>query len=605
MLNYVVRALPAAHLYEVTLRLSVETLRHDDLVAASWTTGSYLMREFASNLRDLRAHSVERNQPLSVERLSKARWHIHTDDLHPNELVEISWQAFAYSLGIHDAWLDEERGFINPAALFIFPSAQRADTPVRILFDTPNYEVVSALPKAERNECSPVFETDAFERFLDSPFYLITPLARCIRFSMEVCGTQHEILITGINSLNVDRVKHDLARIFETVIRFWSPKKARAPFDRYLLSLHLAPGLYGGLEHAEGTVLLHDPKALPAEGEADMPKAYEDFLTLVAHEYFHAWLVKRIRPSVFEPYDLTREAYTSELWLYEGFTSYYESRLCLDAGVIDETGWQNAFGERLSVTLSQEGFDQMSLAESSLSTWVKLYRRTADSPYSQTSYYGKGALLAFILDRKIRRLTAETSVSSLDDVLRRLYETYLDARKNGTWHGLQKGDFERAVRHYAGCNLDDLIHTLINEASSAHDLWRSELREALQSLDLTLKIDESSPASLRLAGLRTKAGADGKAYVQYVPSESPAFRAGLFSGDELIALDGERVTGATIDRQIERLRGRSASVLWFRHNRILSGTLDLAQPLSAAFLERLPQKIVPVAANSTPETEQP
>lgn len=594
MLTYTVRTLPEAHLYNITLRLPVSLLRQEDLVAASWTTGSYLMREFASKLRALRARSLAENRPLDIELRSKARWHVRTEGLDPTDEVEVCWEAFAYSNGVHDAWLDEERGFINPAAAFVFPASQASKTPVRIVFETPGYEVLSSLDcisTADKSHNCSVFEADSFERFLDSPCHLLAADARCVRFSIHACGTQHDILITGIASLNVERVKADLTKIFETTIRFWSPEDACAPFKRYLLSLHLAPGLYGGLEHAEGTVLLHDPKALPAAGEADMPKDYEDFLTLVAHEYFHAWLVKRIRPTVFEPYDLTREAYTPDLWLYEGFTSYYESRLCLDAGVIDQKGWLKAFGERLAVTLSQEGFDQMSLSESSLSTWVKLYRRTADSPYSQTSYYGKGALLAFILDRKIRSLTARSTPRSLDDVLRALYRMYLETMQRGTWRGLGPGDFEAALGRYGAPGLESLLHTLVHERS-AHDAWRRALREALDSLDLALEADDSAPAALRLAGLRVKASANGRAVLQYVPSESPAYRAGLFAGDELVAIDGERATAASLDRQVERLRGRSATILWFRNDRIYSSMLDLAAPLSPAFTERLPVRLI-------------
>lgn len=587
MLTYTVRPHPETHLYEVALRLQAAQLgSSQSIVAASWTTGSYLMREFASKIRAIHAVSLRTQLPIRVERLEKARWHIHTESLAADDEIEIRWQTFAFSLGIHDAWLDRDRGFINPAALYVFPQDAAPNEPVTLIFEAPGYEVLCALPESDK---SGAYIADSLERFLDSPAHLIGPNARCCRFSTTVCGTAHEILITGVSSINIARLKEDFEKIFETVIRFWSPQQAQAPFKRYLLSLHLAPNLYGGLEHAEGTVLLHDPKAVPAEGEADVPKDYVDLLTLVAHEYFHAWLVKRIRPDAFVPYDLTREAYTPDLWLYEGFTSYYESRLPFEAGLLKRSDWCKAFGERLSAALSREGFDRMTLAESSLAAWVKLYRQCADSPYSQTSYYSKGALLAFILDRKIRALTS--GGRSLDDVLRGLYQEYLDAEALKQYAGLPAGQLANAIRRYAGCNLDSLLEAL-TVTENAHGIWQAELKEALASLNLSLEVDPAVPSSFRFAGLRAGARSDEKVILQYVPSDSPAFAAGLFAGDELIAVDGDRTTASSLNRQIERLRGRSAEVLWFRTDRVMRGMLDLRSPLSDAFLARLPKKIV-------------
>ena len=554
------------------------------------------MREFASRIRTPRAVAAATGETLKVVRLGKASWQVALEALAPDALVDIEYEAFAYSEGIHDAWLDHSRGFINPAALFLFPEGLSQRMPVTIAFDAPGYRILGTLDEVVSNDAAhrsslPLFKAESIERFFDSPWHLLSQSECAHVFDVLVCGVVHRILITGVPSINVERIRSDLARLFETIIRFWDPE-GRAPFDRYLLSLHLAPELYGGLEHAEGTVLLHDPRVLPAAGEETPPKDYDDFLTLVSHEYFHAWLVKRIHPKAFVPYDLTREAYTTDLWLFEGFTSYYEGRLALDAGVIDRKEWLKGFNARLNAALTREGFDRMSLTESSMAAWVKLYRQSADSPYSQTSYYSKGALLAFILESKIRSLAPDRS---LDDVMRGLYGDYLRSTSAGTYAGLTPDALVTAIHRHTGCDLAPLIQILTEKAdasSTAHDVWRAELKAALDSHGLVLAPDPDTPAALRLAGIRyANTRDDGKIVLQYVPSTSPAFQAGLFAGDELIAIDGERTTVRTVNRQIERLRGRSAEILWFRGHRIERGVLDLSREPEPAFLERLPQKI--------------
>ena len=184
-------------------------------------------------------------------------------------------------------------------------------------------------------------------------------------------------------------------------------------------------------------MLLEDPKVLPAEGEATPPKDYIEFLTLAAHEYFHAWLVKRLKPSCFLPYDLSKEVYSHDLWIFEASLHFTSQSFRCGSGLIDEAAYWEQFGRRFNNALGREGFDQMTLAESSFNAWIKLYRQTKDSPYSQTSYYAKGALAAFLINDALEQRS--NGEWTLEHVLQSWFLTVRSKITDRTWSGLPDG----------------------------------------------------------------------------------------------------------------------------------------------------------------------
>lgn len=585
-LHYTLTPDPVRHRYSVLLALPAGNQDHLTLQMPVWTPGSYVLREYAGRVSELSASS-SKGLPLPVEQTGKARWRIDLLGASSEEEIEVRWTVFAFSQGIHDAWIDSDRGFVNPPAALLFPS-RCADGPVDccIAFDAPGWRVHSALDAVSPNE----WTARSIDELLDSPFAL-TPESEVNAHILDltVCGTPHRIVITGAASLNRDRIARDLSRTFEAAIRFWDPKDARAPFDRYLLVMHLAPGAYGGLEHAAGTMLLEDPENFPAAHESEPPKGYSEFLILAAHEYFHAWLVKRLKPSAFLPYDLSRENPSHDLWIFEGVTSHFESRIPLLAGVIDRQEARRRFAERLNAAFGREGFDRMSLSESGFCAWTKLYRPTQDSFYSQVSYYTKGALAALLIDAELRRRTK--GASDLAKFLAGWFARVREAIARGEWPGLPDRGIAGVIREVTGEDLTAFIERLV-EGRGDRALWEKAVGEALAEQGLALEPDPAAPAALRLAGLRVKPRS-GRPFASDVPSASPAFAAGIFSGDEIVAVDGERAALETINRQIERARGRKVTVHFFRGARLLSGALDLTRPLAPEFLALLPQRVVP------------
>ena len=572
MLDYVIRPLPEARLFRVELALGAPKAETLTLYLPSWTFGSYVERAYSGRVRNVTA-SCE-GAPLVVDWYEADRWRVSLAGIEPGNRITLAYDVFANSLGIHDAYIDEKRGFINPSALFIMPLDGTTESPngdwARVSFPD-EWSVCTTLARRPDR----AFGAPSREALLDAPMTLL-PLkpSEAVRFLVDACGVEHEIVVTGTASLNTKRIAKDLRTIFETVIRFWDPNEEKVPFSRYVVHLHLSPKSYGGLEHADGCVLLEDLYALPAEGETEPPKAYSEFLSLVAHEYFHAWLVRRLRPTVIVEADLTRPVYTDDLWIFEGITSYYESRLLELAGLRTAEETRKALVTRLNAAWGREGFDAMSLERSSRLAWVKLYRPTADSLYSTVSYYAKGAFAALLLDEELRTRTCGRA--SLDTVLAAWWARDRASLANGTYRGLAPGGFAEVVRGASGIDLTAFIASLTHEEGD-RALWGERLDAALARRGLKRRPDPSAPAALRLAGLRLKKEADGRSTGTWSALGSPSRAAGLFPGDELLAVDGLRCRPDEIDRQFERATGRKVVLHWFRENRIFEGVLDLTR----------------------------
>ncbi len=541
MLRYTVTPLPEKHLYEVSLSL-IAPAPSLELYIPAWTSGSYLIRDYAGRFRKPEAYCG------TLVQKSVNRW--QWNNLPIDDEITISWQVFAYSDGIHDAYIDNVRGFINPAALFFIPDTKKIET-IRIAFADTKYTVYSSLNEIALG----LFEAGDIQELLDAPFSLITPEANARLVECTSHGIPHRLLFTGVSSLNTERIRKDVVAILDSTFDFWGS----APFESYLFHIQMGSGLFGGLEHESSSVLQKDSLSLPAEFEDETPEDYDDFLRLLAHEYFHAWLVKHLRPEALLPYQLETPVYTPDLWVFEGLTSYYENLIPWRAKVIDDATFFKRMGERFRLVREREGFEHESLADASFNAWTHLYKPTADSAYSQSSYYGKGAILAFILDMAIRKKSNATR--SLDDVLRYWFK---EALANPQRRSLSTGGFPSLLDRALGLGLAPLAKTL----SETLDItaWDIAWKKALEYARLETE-DGKGDAAQRYLGLFTQVS-NNRLLVRHTRTDGAAFKAGLFSGDEIVAIDGIRSTAKNISRQIEIARGRTVSCTLFTHNRL-------------------------------------
>jgi predicted metalloprotease with PDZ domain len=341
--------------------------------------------------------------------------------------------------------------------------------------------------------------------------------------------------------------------------------------DRYLfLTMAVGEG-YGGLEHRASTALLCSRHDLPHVGMKGLPDGYQTFLGLASHEYFHTWNVKRIKPARFEPYDLQQEAYTRLLWIFEGFTSYYDDLMLCRAGVIPPDAYLRSLQRTMRSVHAGAGRHRQSVAESSFDAWIKYYRQDENTPNSVVSYYAKGALVALCLDLTIRAMTR--SRRSLDDVMRLMWQRQgqRPAAAAAAGRGLAEDEFPSLLQEATGLDLRRQI------GRWAYGTAELPLGGCLKPFGIVLRQEPDGNAACWL-GAKTLSK-QGEVVIQSAHRDGPAALGGLSAGDRLVALDGLRCDEAILKAMLNRRRpGNVIRVHAFRRDELIETTLMLASP---------------------------
>jgi predicted metalloprotease with PDZ domain len=327
---------------------------------------------------------------------------------------------------------------------------------------------------------------------------------------------------------------------------------------------------YGGLEHRASTALMASRKDLPTLGQDKAPDGYQTFLGLVSHEYFHTWHVKRIKPATFAPYKLSSESHTRLLWIFEGFTSYYDDLFLLRSGVIDQPAYLKTLGKQIASVQSMPGRHKQSVAESSFDAWTRYYKQDENAPNAIISYYTKGSLIALALDLTIRQATNQQR--SLDDVMRLLWERYGRDFYQGNPIGLSEKGFPQLVREATGV---DVLDDINRWAYSSQDLPLKELL-ATQGISLEWKAANTRPT----LDIRTRKQGEQLVITAAIEGGA-AHQAGLSAHDILVAVDGVRVdAGANaLDTLLASYQpGQKIEVHIFRRDELRCFALTLASP---------------------------
>jgi len=370
----------------------------------------------------------------------------------------------------------------------------------------------------------------------------------------------HRIALWGRGNEDEARLTEDTRAIVAAQRDFFGG----LPYKRYTFIHHLAAGR-GGLEHRNSAVFLVDRFGF-------RPRAsYERFLELVSHEFFHVWNVKRIRPKALGPFDYRRENHTRQLWTMEGVTSYYEKRFVVAAGLYSKERYLERLAEEIGSLQSVPGRALQSLEQASFDAWIKFYRPDEHSPNVSVSYYQKGALVAMLLDLEIRAATSRKNC--LDDVVRHLaHQATLDDA------GFAEPDgYLAAVETVAGEHGGAFRQFFDRYVAGTAEL---DYARALGHAGLSLTFAPASKDSERAGWLGLTTRTDDRALVvASVRSDGPAETAGLYAGDELVAIDGERMDAARFAARLtERSPGTTVRATVFRRDELLEIPVTLGQP---------------------------
>jgi predicted metalloprotease with PDZ domain len=569
---------PHTHLLQVEMRVrgaAANLPAQVDFVMPVWTPGSYLVREYARHVQDFAATDAG-GKSLAWRKVNKNTWRVETAGAGVRE-VRLNYNVYANELSVRTNELHDRHAFWNNAATLMYVDGQlAAPSNVRVV-PFGDWKIATGLPavSGQRN----TFRAENYDVLYDSPFLV----SNFKTISFEVRNVPHRIIIDGEGNYDAERMRTDVQKIVEAAVEMMGD----VPYRDYTFQLMLHPSAGGGLEHLNSTALIWRRYAFRPEA------SWDDFLSLVAHEYFHLWNVKRIRPDALGPFDYTGENYTRLLWVAEGITSYYENILSRRAGMISDKEYLTTIANAIRSLQNTPGRLEQSIEEASFDAWIEYYRPDENTLNTAISYYDKGAIVGLLLDLEIRRRSA--GAKSLDDVMRYLYSEFAKKNRNYT-----PEDFQRAAEMAAGASLDDFFRRYVrgreeldyNAAFNAVGLQLLTTGTATNATPADAAAKPATPKAYLGANLRQ----DGdRLVVSGVPAGTPAYNQGITFGDQIVALDGGRVTLQTLSARLEEKKpGDEVRLTIFRLDELRTITIKLGSRVEDNY------RIVPLA-QQTPE----
>lgn len=507
-----------------------------DVIMPTWRPGRYEIMDFAGTVRSFRAMAgvdTYDHTPLTSKKIRKSAWRIEADGAKE---ITVWYEIYANSLGTRTRHIDASHAFLSGSAVFMMVPAAR-NNPCTVSLDAPkDWNIATGLEQDPSKKNQLVAEN--YDVLVDSPIEVGT--FDLIEF--EVLDVPHQIAVWSDEPGEPEYDRVDLIHDFTQIVERAHDIFGSFPYERYIFLLHIANGIGGGTEHLNSTIM-------QTTHGFSRGSRYSGFLGLVSHEFFHTWNVKQFRPAGITPYDYENENYTTQLWIAEGTTSYYDDLLLVRAGLIDTSEYFRRIVGGHSYVLNRTGAKVQSLAESSYDAWIKFNATWPDSANTTVSFYTKGAMVSLLLDMEIRASTS--NAKSLDDVMRLMYERFPQPGP-----GYTEDDFQRAVEDAAGKPMGSFFDVFVNGTT---DL---PLVESL--LNAGLELTRSSDTVEAYIGINASES-DGTWKVSSVDSDGPAFSAGIVVDDEIVAVNNNRISG-TISTALEGVSpGDEVVVTLFRH----------------------------------------
>ena len=561
---------PTTHLFEVSIALQTPAgtvPANVDLQMPMWQPGRYSNADFAKNVQEFSASTG--SQSLPFEKIDSQTWRVQT---RGNRTFNVAYKVFGNDLSGTYAQLDGTHGNFNGGEIFMYvvghkrdavdlriqkPSGWRAingssETLDQAEWKYPNYEVLIDNP----TEIGPDWTVDEFTT--GGKKY------RVVVHSRGPEGGQRPALV------------RDLRRIVEAEVEMWGPPD----FDRYTFLYHFASDnkSFDGMEHLVSTQIING-------GNLGDPGVLGRMLEDSAHEFFHVWNVKRLRPVALGPWDWTRPANTKSLWIAEGLTQYYGNLMMRRAGLWDDRRYLSELEGSLEYVENSPGVQLMSAVDASLAAPFidsAVHRQQTNLSNTSVTYYIKGELVGVVMDLTIRGRT--NGRQSLDDVLRQMYDELYVKAPNASYYlkgrGYSEEDFVRFMSQVSRTDMQTFYDRYIqgveplpyDAAFAVVGLRLEKIAEDTMSTGIVI---ERTGAGLRLAAL---------------PTSGAAARSGLQQGDQLVSIGGSLVTRANWQAALERYKpGDRVKVQVERYGRTVDVDLVIAEPDRFSYrLEDLP-----------------
>ncbi len=501
---------PEPHTHYAEVKMIIEDWGTGDLDVKMpvWAPGSYLVREFPKHVESFSCTGAN-GKSISSRKINKNTWRVTSGN---HRSFQISYRVYAFELSVRTSFIDAEHAYLNGTSIFMYCDKLMQEPVSLKIFPFKDWKKISVALEQVEDARAWHFKAANYDELVDAPF----EIGNHVSFSFIAMGVPHEVAMFGAGNYNTARIKADFTKIVEECTAVFGEH----PCKRYVFIIHNLSSGGGGLEHANSTTLQTHRWSYGSES------SYADFLSLVAHEYFHLWNVKRLRPVPLGPFDYSNENYTELLWLAEGFTAYYDDLMLRRCGFISDTDYLQRIAGSMSYCSNVKGAAVQPLSESSLDAWIKFYRPNENSSNTTVSYYTKGSVVAALLDLEI--ISSTEGKKSLDDVMREMYALYFKKLNRP----FTEKEFIAVVNKVTGKPMDDFFIKYV------HDTVSLPLFEKISAVGLELK-DLNASGKTAWTGAGTNF-AGGKLTVTSVERNSPAWTAGLNVNDEIIAIDNYR-----------------------------------------------------------------
>lgn len=570
----------AGHLIDIELTVLSPNSDGQIVSLPSWIPGSYMIRDFAKSVISIESKDADGNT-LFTTAIDKQTWQIAPSD----KPIIIRYQIYCYDHSVRSAFICDQYAFFNGTSAFLQVKGQE-QVPVSVTIkpgeqtaSTQQWQVATAMsPEQIDHDGYGVYVSDNYADLIEHPIVI----GQLDSESFTVRDVSFRSVIVGGHYADHTKIVDDLKIICEHHFALFG---APLPIDRYLFLTMISDNGFGGLEHTYSTALMYDRASLvtPKPGEA-VSEGYRGFLALCSHEFFHTWHVKRNRPIELMQGSLQTETYTEQLWIYEGFTSYYDDISLARCGLIPIEDYLSILGENLTRLARNPGMQKQSVSESSFYAWTKFYKQNEGSVNHIVSYYTKGAIIALCLDLKIRLAT--NGQTSLDDVMGELW------RQHGSKNiGTTKTVIETILKTDFNLDLADFIHlaTQTTQALPVAELLNDFGVELVERSATSLTDKGGKPATQVLTrgfGATLKKATTG-AIVTKVLEDTPAYRAGLQVNDQIIALKQWQISADNISQHLERYAlEQTIELTLLRDKQVLRLPFTVeAAPLDTVFLQ--------------------
>jgi predicted metalloprotease with PDZ domain len=529
---------PNSHYFAVKIDVQENTAAAQEFKLPVWTPGSYLVREFSKNLNQVRAIDAQ-GKELTVKKKAKNAWEVQCNGAAS---YTVFYEVYAFELSVRTPYLDNTHGFVAGAGVFMYTEETRNQLGVLKIYPHASFKKVSTALAPADFKSEPGCQSFVFkdyDQLVDSPI----EIGNQQEFSFMAAGVRHRVAMYGEANYNIAELQRDMAKVVESATAVFGSN----PNQDYLFIVHNVTDGQGGLEHLNSCVLSVSRWTYTGSN-------YLGFINLVAHEYFHLWNVKRIRPIELGPFNYDQECYTSLLWVMEGITSYYDELLLLRAGFYTKADFLNKLQSQINYVEGSPGSRVQPVAHASFDAWIKAYRPNENSSNTTMTYYSRGAVIGAVLDAYL--IQRSKGKQSLDGFMQLLYQKYaLDLKR-----GFSETEFEQELSNYSGEDMHAFFTQYVNGTAIIPYQKYFE--------PMGLKVTDQT-STLTNFGAALEPGEVLK--VRTVRSGSAAEDAGISVGDEILACDGFRIDKAGLENKYNNLQpGVSMELLLARDGKLFS-----------------------------------